>query len=149
VRGRLARALTALCATGLVMALFPAARAQEQGPADWRVEFEAVCVKTDLALTLPSEELAELVARCDRLAERIGAEGEVVRKVFLRRLQSCRSLFVFVLESRGAAPSGGSVPAQQSATDPALQSPPAPQPQPGAEAPSPQNPPAPEGRPVP
>jgi hypothetical protein len=136
VKGRLVRALAALCATGLAVTFSPceAARAQEQEPADWRVEFEAVCVKTDLAMSLSSEELAGLVARCDRLAERIGAEGEIVRKVFLRRLQSCRALFAFVLESRGAA-----------AQPPSVEAPP----HPGAGAPSPQDPPTAEGRPAP
>jgi hypothetical protein len=136
VQEKLAFALPALCATGLLMALLfsGAAGAQEQEPVDWRAEFEAVCVKTDLAMTLSSEELADLVARCDRLEERIGAEEEIVRKVFLRRLRSCRSLFVFVLESRSSAPVGGNAPAA------AQQTPPAPQPQ---------GEPAPEGRPSP
>ena len=87
-----------LAAAGLLAAslCLGQAGAQEQA-ADWRGEFEAVCVKTDLALSLTSEELSDLVARCDRLAERIGAEGESVRKVYLKRLNSCRALFVYVL----------------------------------------------------
>lgn len=78
--------------------------------ADWRGEFEAVCVKTDIAMSLSDEELTDLVARCDKLAERIGAEGEIVRKVYLRRLQSCRALFAYVLETRNAAPTVPGVP---------------------------------------
>ena len=144
MKGKLARALPALRATWLLLAILSCggARAEQQGPADWRIEFEAVCVKTDLAMTLSSEELGDLVARCDRLAERIGAEEEIVRKVFLKRLQSCRALFVFVLESRRAEPVGGGAPA------PAQQSPSATQ-QHGSDAAGPQGPPAPEGSPAP
>ena len=112
MKRRLMRHLCALGAAWLLAAapsLSPAG-AQEM-TTDWRSEFEAVCVKTDLAMTLSSEELAELVIRCDRLAERIGAEAEIVRKVFLKRLQSCRALFVYVLDTRGAASTGASAPA--------------------------------------
>ena len=124
--------LPALCAVWLLAALpaVPAvpAGAQDQA-ADWRPEFEAVCVKTDAAMTLTSEELADLVSRCDRLAERIGAEGETVRKVYLRRLNSCRALFAYVLETRGVPPAAG--------------------PQPGGAPPAPGEPPAPQGAPSP
>ena len=85
--------------------LLPAAFAAETGgaDADWRAEFEVVCSQTDTSSSLGDEELALLIARCDKLAERIGAETEVVRKVFLKRLQRCRDLFVYVLDTRKAA----------------------------------------------
>ena len=71
--------------------------------ADWRVEFEAVCAGTDASQSLSREELMERIARCDRLAEKIGAEEATVRKVYLRRLKMCRDLYAFVLESKDAA----------------------------------------------
>ena len=72
------------------------ARAQE----GWREEFDAVCAKTDIAMTLSSDELTDLICRCDRLKARIEAEGESTRKVYLRRLGMCQDLYRFVLQSK-------------------------------------------------
>jgi hypothetical protein len=73
--------------------------AQEQP--DWRVEFEAVCGTTDASMSFTAAELTDLISRCDKLAERIGAEEEeTVRRVYLRRLTMCRDLLAFVLESK-------------------------------------------------
>jgi hypothetical protein len=72
------------------------AHAQE----DWRKEFDDVCSKTQDAMVISSEELKNLVDRCDRLKPRIEKLDESQRKVFLKRLQMCRDLYFFVLESR-------------------------------------------------
>lgn len=69
----------------------------EQG---WKEEFEAVCSKTDAAMTLSKDELKDLVGRCDRLMDRIGSEEETVRKIYLRRLKSCKDLYLYVLETK-------------------------------------------------
>jgi hypothetical protein len=69
-------------------------------PADWRAELESVCANTDTAQSLTREELTQLIERCDKLAEKIGAEGETVRKVYLRRLKMCRDLLAFIRESK-------------------------------------------------
>jgi len=45
-----------------------------------------------------------MIARCDKLAERIGTEAEVVRRVYLKRLKSCRELFAYVLSARKTRP---------------------------------------------
>jgi hypothetical protein len=71
--------------------------AQEEG---WRGEYDSVCSKTDVAMTLSAEELRALIVRCDRLKPRIEAEEESTRKVYLRRLQMCRDLYRYVLESK-------------------------------------------------
>ncbi len=75
----------------------------------WRQELEAVCGFTDAAMTLTKEELKGLIERCDRLKTSIEAEEETVRKVYLRRLKSCRDLYAYVLETRSAEkePPGG------------------------------------------
>ena len=132
MRGIGIRALPAIAAAALLVAAVGLGRAgaQEQAPAaDWRPEFEAVCVKTDIAMNLSSEELADLIARCDRLAERIGSETEIVRKVYLRRLKSCRALFAYVLETRaaaapGSAPAPGTAVPAPPADSPAVSTPP-------------------------
>ena len=74
----------------------PAALAQEV----WKTEYEAVCSKTDFAMTLTEEELKGLIAQCDRLKPQIEAEEESTRKVYLRRLKMCRELYSYVLENK-------------------------------------------------
>ena len=66
----------------------------------WKAEYEAVCSKTDIAISLSGEELKTLIARCDQLRKKIEAEEESTRKVYLRRLQMCRDLFKYVLENK-------------------------------------------------
>lgn len=66
----------------------------------WKAEFESVCSKTDVAMMLSGEELKSLIARCDGLKRQIEVEEESTRKVYLRRLQMCRDLYKYVLESR-------------------------------------------------
>jgi hypothetical protein len=75
-----------------------------QGPAaatqDWKKEFEEICAKTQDAMALPMDELKGLVSRCDKLKPRIEKLDESQRKVYSRRLQVCRDLYQFVIESR-------------------------------------------------
>jgi len=51
-------------------------------------------------MTLSAAELDELISRCDRLKPKIEAEEESTRKVYLRRLQMCRDLYQYVLDSK-------------------------------------------------
>ena len=76
----------------------PVLLAQEGG---WKVEYDSVCSKTDLAMALSGEELKALIARCDQLKPKVEAEEESTRKVYLRRLQMCRELYKYVLDSKG------------------------------------------------
>ena len=92
LRGRLATA-DARPARGLA-----AARAEE----DWFVEFEDVCSRTQDAMTLSTDELRALLGRCEKLKPRIEALDPSRKKVYARRLQLCRDLYQFVLESRSA-----------------------------------------------
>lgn len=98
--------------------LAPAARAPAgpapSGPAAplaaFRQEFDAVCARTQDAMTLPDEELRALVARCEALKPLLEKLGESERKVYGRRLQACRDLYQFVLDSRAAAPAPQAAP---------------------------------------
>jgi len=72
------------------------ARADE----DWRREFDEVCAKTQDAMALSVDELRSLVARCEKLKPELAKLDESSRKVFTKRLQACRDLYQFVLESR-------------------------------------------------
>ena len=111
MKGTRGRVASLACGAGLLLMLFSAGPAGAQEPADWRVEFEAVCGTTDASMSFTVEELTSLIARCDKLAERIGAEEETVRRVYLRRLKMCRDLLAFVLESKNPAPQETSKPA--------------------------------------
>ncbi|HEX9241374.1 MAG TPA: hypothetical protein VF875_02925 [Anaeromyxobacter sp.] len=73
------------------------ARAEEEG---WLVEFEAVCARTQDAMTLSDEELHALVGRCDQLKPKIEGLDPSRRKVWSKRLQQCRDLYQFVLDAR-------------------------------------------------
>ncbi|MBI5741475.1 MAG: hypothetical protein HZA16_12275 [Nitrospirae bacterium] len=66
----------------------------------WKGEFEAICSKTQDAMTFSPEELKDLITRCDNLKPAIEKLDETQRKVYLKRLQLCRELFVFVLGSK-------------------------------------------------
>jgi hypothetical protein len=67
---------------------------------DWRNEFDDVCSRTQDAMIFSPDELRNLIARCDKLKPLIEKLDETQRKVFLKRLQLCRDLFLFVLESK-------------------------------------------------
>ena len=67
---------------------------------DWRNEFDDVCSKTQDAMIFSPDELRNLIARCDKLKPVVEKLDETQRKVFLKRLQLCRDLFLFVLESK-------------------------------------------------
>jgi len=87
--------MTILVATG-EPCNWGAARAQE----DWRTEFDEICSKTENAMAFSVEELRSLVDRCDALKPRLGQLDEPQRKVTLKRLQMCRDLYAFVLETK-------------------------------------------------
>jgi hypothetical protein len=101
MRGRRAFLAAGLwAAAGLAAGAGRTAWAQAPAPADWKKEFEDVCGRTQDAMALPLEELRTLVARCDRLKPQIEKLDESQRKVYGKRLQVCRDLYQFVIESR-------------------------------------------------
>ena len=67
---------------------------------EWKAEFDAVCSKTDVAMSLSVGELNNMITRCVQLKARIEAQEESTRKVYLRRLQMCRDLYSYVLENK-------------------------------------------------
>jgi uncharacterized protein YkvS len=67
---------------------------------DWKAEFADICSKTDDPMALSIAEVKSLVERCDKLKPRIEKLDESTAKVYLKRLQMCKDLFAFVLESK-------------------------------------------------
>lgn len=66
----------------------------------WKQEFNDVCSKTTDSMSLSREELKTLIARCEKLKPVIEEQEESTRKVYRKRLEMCKNLFVFVLESK-------------------------------------------------
>jgi hypothetical protein len=82
-------------------AFFPASHAYAQASAeDWKLEFDNICSKTDDAMAFTVDDLRQLVSRCESLRPRIEALSETQRKVYLRRLQSCRDIYIFVIQAK-------------------------------------------------
>lgn len=67
---------------------------------DWKAEFADVCGWTTDSMALSKDEVKVLIERCDKLKPRIEKLDESTAKVYLKRLQMCRDLFVYVLESK-------------------------------------------------
>ncbi len=67
---------------------------------DWKKEFEDVCSQTQDAMSFTPDELKGLVGRCDALRPRIDKLDETQKKIYLKRLQMCRDLFAYTLESK-------------------------------------------------
>jgi hypothetical protein len=79
--------------------------AGNSGPAhgqdDLQREYAAACARTQDAMELSMEELQGYIAQCDALQTRIeqlGKDRATEKKVYLKRLQMCRDLYVFALE---------------------------------------------------
>ena len=85
---------------GLAPGRGPTPLARALAADDWRTEFDAICAKTQDAMALPLDELRSLVARSDKLLPELEKLEPSQRKVFVKRLQGCRNLYAFVLESR-------------------------------------------------
>jgi hypothetical protein len=76
--------------------VFQAASAEE----DWKKEFDAICSRTQDSMTIDIAELRSLVTRSDKLKKSIEQLDETRRKVYLRRLQMCRDLYAFMIETK-------------------------------------------------
>jgi len=84
------------CLTG---ALFEHQKAHAEDA--WQKEFAAVCSQTDDAMDLTKDQIKQLIDRCDRLKPIIQKQDEIQKRVYLKRLDSCRDFYKFMLESNG------------------------------------------------
>lgn len=73
---------------------------QAHGEDAWRTDFNLTCAQSNDAMALSMAELKMLIEQCDRLQKIVEVQDETVRKVYLKRLQLCKNLYVFVLESK-------------------------------------------------
>ena len=70
------------------------------GEDNWRTDFDATCAQSNDAMALSVKELKMLIEKCDSLQKVIEAQDETVRKVYSKRLQLCKNLYFFVLETK-------------------------------------------------
>jgi len=66
----------------------------------WKIGFDELCSKTDVAMALSVGELKERIARCVELKGRIESQDGPARKVYLRRLKMCCDFYEYVLEDK-------------------------------------------------
>jgi len=66
----------------------------------WRTDFDAACAQSNEAMALSIPELKKQIEQCGRLQKIIETQEETIRKVYLKRLQMCRNLYLFVLEAK-------------------------------------------------
>ena len=95
-----AMALSVLFGMPLLAKGEPAAPAADVAQEGWKTEFEDICSKTQDSMAFTSDELKSLVDRCDALKPQIEKLDESQKKVYLKRLQMCRDLLVFVMQSK-------------------------------------------------
>ena len=90
------------CFTGLALVcLFTLAVAPaSHGAENWKEPFEEICSKVDISSTLSIKELEALIDRADKLAPEIQKSEDPGKKVYLRRLKGCRSMFEFAIDSK-------------------------------------------------
>ena len=84
----------------LVLTLFPGAGVANAGDDAWRTEFDALCGQSENSMNMTVAELKGALGRCDTLKEQIEKLEATPRKVYLRRLQMCRNLLEYMLDSR-------------------------------------------------
>jgi hypothetical protein len=83
---------------------YAAGGAETPSSAGWEAEFEALCARTPEVMSLSREELQRLLADCDRLQPQVEALPESPRKVYRKRLERARNLFLFTLEAKDHPP---------------------------------------------
>jgi hypothetical protein len=66
----------------------------------WLNEFDAVCSQTGDAMDMTKDQLKRLLDRCYRLQSDIEKQDEITKKVYLKKLKSCRELYEFVIATK-------------------------------------------------
>lgn len=65
----------------------------------WKKEFNELCGHSNESMTLPAERLNYLIERCNKLISKIDAADNPRKKVYLFRIQKCRDLYQFIIDS--------------------------------------------------
>jgi hypothetical protein len=68
----------------------------------WIEDFDKICAEAEVADSLPTETLAELALKSDRLLAVIEASNDPRKKIYIFRLKKCRNLFAYIIDLREA-----------------------------------------------
>ena len=68
----------------------------QEGP--WKEEFERICAQTEIATSLSTEQLKELVSDASTLIGQLREIEDPWAKVYIFRLEKCREFFEFALQ---------------------------------------------------
>ena len=102
----LATELSALAAAlalgGVRSCAAQATAAPVAAPAAWQKEFDAVCSRTQDAMSFSEDDLASLISRCDALQPQVERLDETRKKVYQSRLHMCRGIYQYVLDAKRA-----------------------------------------------
>ena len=63
-------------------------------------EYEEIYGNSEDSMKISMDELKTLIARCDKLKPALESLEETPRKVYLKKLQMCRNLLAFVLDTK-------------------------------------------------
>jgi len=83
----------------LTFSAVPAAVAAET----WKATFQEVCGKVDASQTLSVKEIEALIVEADKLAPEIQKSDDPSKKIYLKRLKNCRSVYEFMVDSKKSA----------------------------------------------
>ncbi|MBI5503180.1 MAG: hypothetical protein HY899_00150 [Deltaproteobacteria bacterium] len=78
--------------------------------ATWKEEFDRICAETVTATSLSAEQLRALVKDSDALLARLASVDDPGKKVYVMRLQKCRSFFLYMLGLKEPSPSAPGAP---------------------------------------
>jgi hypothetical protein len=69
----------------------------------WKESFDDICSKAQGADTLSVQELSTLIERSNKLMPEIQAAEDPSKKIYVHRLNKCKALFEFMIESKKGA----------------------------------------------
>lgn len=104
---RLRSSLTFFAVTSAAVAVTlvsPLAYSLAESSGEWLEEFEEICSKTLEGDNLSMEELQSLIERTDKLISRIQASDNARKKVYIFRLEKCKSFFEYIIELKQRDP---------------------------------------------
>ena len=76
----------------------PSTWGNEPETVTWKEEFERICMQTEVAGTLPAEQLRKLISDSDKLIDRLSRIKDPQAKIYIFRLGSCREFFAYMLQ---------------------------------------------------
>jgi hypothetical protein len=77
-----------------------------RGQPEWKSEFDRICSQVPIAESLSIAQLRQLIEDTDTLSTALEASTLPEAKVFIRRLDMCRSFFEYVIEILTQEPDG-------------------------------------------